>query len=224
VNAEIDFIGENAQRAKDHLSKITSTQLRKFDLSRVPWPNSPTILSSSLSHGALTLPAPYVPAHTSTPVPALLDEFLIQIQTARQTDILHGAHTHIATVGHANALRLPLNLHRGSVETGLRFTLIGGNTDNSTVQCEERKGDSVEVAQNCWLRGKDLNLRPLGYEPNELPGCSTPQADANKGWTASQANVHTPELLSLTCNVKAIPCVSSSWVHRILRRPLWKPC
>jgi hypothetical protein len=25
------------------------------------------------------------------------------------------------------------------------------------------------------LRGKDLNLRPLGYEPNELPGCSTPQ-------------------------------------------------
>ena len=25
-----------------------------------------------------------------------------------------------------------------------------------------------------WLRGLDLNQRPLGYEPNELPGCSTP--------------------------------------------------
>src|SRR5262249_49975363 len=26
-----------------------------------------------------------------------------------------------------------------------------------------------------WLRGRDLNPRPLGYEPNELPGCSTPR-------------------------------------------------
>ena len=25
------------------------------------------------------------------------------------------------------------------------------------------------------LRGQDLNLRPLGYEPNELPDCSTPR-------------------------------------------------
>ena len=26
-----------------------------------------------------------------------------------------------------------------------------------------------------WLRGKDLNQRPSGYEPDELPGCSTPR-------------------------------------------------
>ena len=32
-----------------------------------------------------------------------------------------------------------------------------------------------------WLRGMDLNHRPLGYEPNELPGCSTPQIHITSG-------------------------------------------
>src|SRR5690349_6032336 len=37
-----------------------------------------------------------------------------------------------------------------------------------------------------WLRGKDLNLRPLGYEPNELPDCSTPQLQCNKAANGGQ--------------------------------------
>lgn len=33
---------------------------------------------------------------------------------------------------------------------------------------------STENCPEIWLRGLDLNQRPFGYEPNELPDCSTP--------------------------------------------------
>src|ERR1700722_2217740 len=34
----------------------------------------------------------------------------------------------------------------------------------------------------------DLNHRPLGYEPNELPDCSTPQLDSNARWLGRQTS------------------------------------
>ena len=34
---------------------------------------------------------------------------------------------------------------------------------------------TIAITGLFWLRGEDLNLWPLGYEPNELPDCSTPR-------------------------------------------------
>jgi hypothetical protein len=47
-----------------------------------------------------------------------------------------------------------------------------------------------------WLRGLDLNQRPLGYEPNELPDCSTPQFEYSE--TASRCQDFSPSGQSRT--------------------------
>ena len=44
-------------------------------------------------------------------------------------------------------------------------------------------------ASKGWLRGVDLNHRPLGYEPNELPDCSTPRKHDNNGSLRRQTEV-----------------------------------
>jgi hypothetical protein len=65
------------------------------------------------------------------------------------------------------------------------------------------------------LRGVDLNHRPLGYEPNELPDCSTPHVDDNQrcgrrqtsGFGNSAASFHLRVVLGPYAKFLDVPMV-----------------
>ena len=53
--------------------------------------------------------------------------------------------------------------------------LCGTCTRNGAIGFGSNVAKFLGTLPKGWLRGVDLNHRPLGYKPNELPDCSTPQ-------------------------------------------------
>src|SRR5688500_6253493 len=64
-------------------------------------------------------------------------------------------------------LNIEERLRGGVLRDSVRQTV---DRDKKRVTTNRRNPFSIG-----WLRGRDLNPRPLGYEPNELPDCSTPR-------------------------------------------------
>ena len=65
------------------------------------------------------------------------------------------------------AVVLPLNYTR-------KFFLDGAG-QNRTADTWSFNPLLYQLSYRALLREQDLNLRPSGYEPDELPGCSTPR-------------------------------------------------
>ena len=85
---------------------------------------------------------------------------------------------------------------RGTIETPPQ-NLPPGNSSHFSTQKVETKNKQVNqipwlACESLWSRGQDLNLRPSGYEPDELPDCSTPQCGALR--CASSDYTHCPYL------------------------------
>src|SRR5579862_3053650 len=64
-----------------------------------------------------------------------------------------------------------------------------------------------------WLRGLDLNQRPPGYEPDELPGCSTPRTNDT---TELSRSAHHAQCLEFGCGTLPATTLRAASVRRPL--------
>src|SRR5215469_2453166 len=84
-------------------------------------------------------------------------------------------------ITHARRSSQDCGVSEGTTTESCRYGALEFTDRRRTISVLAKKKGLVEIGQalwtteDSWLRGLDLNQRPPGYEPDELPGCSTPR-------------------------------------------------